>query len=127
MQTTPHPILRLSALAAPLAVAGAAAWGGAEVAAAAAVSSGVLIGNLWLWSVLGPRLVGSLAADDGGAGLYAAALAAKTLLVLAVVAWLLTSGWSPAGLAIGLAVLPVSTLLAALLPGPSTAAEGVSP
>jgi hypothetical protein len=106
---------------APLAVAGAAAWGGVDVAVAAASSAGVLVANLWAWSVLGPRLVGSVAADDGGAGLYAAALGAKTLLVLAVIAVLLTSGWSPAGLAIGLATLPAATLLAALLPTPKTA------
>jgi hypothetical protein len=123
MQTNHPPILRFSALAAPLAVAAGAAWG-TDVALAAAISAGLALTNLWAWSVLGPRLVGSLAADDGGSGLFAAALATKTLLVLGLVAWLLVSGWSPVGLALGLVPLPIGTLLAALLVRPPAAAEG---
>lgn len=123
MKTTPPPILRFSVFTAPFAVAAGAVWG-ADVALAAALSAGLTLLNLWGWSVLGPRLIGSLAGDDGGAGLYAAALATKTLLVLGLLAWLLVSGWSPIGLALGILPLPIGTLVTALVVRPSVAAEG---
>jgi hypothetical protein len=110
--TTDLPIVPCVLLAAPLAVAGAAFLGPAA-AGAAAFSAAVVLVNLWSLSVLGPRLVASIASDDGQAWLWAAALCAKFVLLLALYAGM-ARVLSPAGLAIGLVPLPLGTLLAAL-------------
>jgi hypothetical protein len=125
MQTTHLPILRCSALSAPFAVLGSAVFGPGAVAAAA-VSSLVVLVNLWVLAVLGPRLVGSLAANDGEgdgtAGLWAAALCGKFVLILAVFVGLVQV-LPPVGLAMGFLSIPAGTVVAALLPARSDSGD----
>jgi len=111
--TTELPILRSVLISAPVAVAGAALLG-ADEALAATVSAGVVLLNLGIMAVLGPRLVGSVAADDGQAALWGAALCAKFLLLLGIYAGLVRI-LPPVGLAIGFVPLLLGTLLAALV------------
>jgi hypothetical protein len=107
------PIFRSVLLAAPLAVAGAALLG-ADQAPAAAASAAVVLVNLGLLALLGPRLVASVAADDGQTIFWGAALCAKFVLLLAIYAALLRV-LEPVGLAIGLTPLLLGTLLAAIV------------
>jgi hypothetical protein len=111
--TTDLPIFRSVLLAAPLAVAGAALLG-ADHAIAAAASAAVVLLNLGVLAILGPRLLASIAADDGRAVLWGVALCAKFVLLLAIFAALLRV-LEPVGLAIGLTPLLLGTLLAALV------------
>ncbi len=111
--TTELPILRSVLATAPLAVAGAA-FLGTDEALAAAVSATVVLLNLGAMAILGPRMIASVAADDGQAALWAAALFAKFVLVLAIFAGL-TQVLAPVGLAVGFVPLLLGTLLAALV------------
>lgn len=121
--TTNPPILRNSALSLPLAVACGAAHSG-EAAVAAALSSLLVLGNLWVLSVVGPRLVKSLA-DGEFPGFWASALAAKFFLLLGgFVA--LTRVLPPFGVAMGFVPLLVGTLVTAVQLAQAEASEDAS-
>jgi hypothetical protein len=109
--TTDPPILRNSALATPFALAVGALFGWDHVLAAA-VSSAVLVGNLWVLSILGPPLVRSLARGTQPA-LWVAALLAKFVLLFGVYA-LLFQFLPPLGLGLGVVTLMMGTLLTGL-------------
>lgn len=84
------------------------AFDGVEGAVAAFVSSAVVIANLWVLSVLGPRLVTSLAREESPM-LWAAALAAKFALLIGVFLGMLRV-FPPMGVAMGFVPLLVGTL-----------------
>jgi hypothetical protein len=85
MTTTDPPILRNSALAAPLVVVAVALVLGPMEAVGTAVGSAAMIGNLWLLSLLAPRFVASMA-DESSSGaspaFWAVALLAKFVLLI---------------------------------------------
>src|SRR5687767_10649692 len=110
--TNNPPILRNSALVAPFAV-GVGFFFGPSTALAAAISSGVVLLNLWVLSVLGPRLVQAIARNEPGAGLFAAALVAKFLLVALATIWM-ASTLPPIGVALGFVPLLGGTLVTAI-------------
>lgn len=126
MTNTP-PILRNSALTVPVVVAAAWAVWGPDHALAAALSSALLLANLWSLSVLGPRVVEGVAAPGGDPwlGLWAAAIAAKFLLLAgAFVA--LARLLPPVGMAVGFVPMLLGTFLTALQLARAQAA-GTSP
>jgi hypothetical protein len=102
------PILRNSALAAPLVVLGVALTLGAGDAVGAAIGSAVVLVNLWVLSVLGPRLVKALARDESTV-LWMVALAAKFVLLIGTFFVLLRTV-SPFGLMLGFVPLMVGAL-----------------
>lgn len=109
--TTNPPILRNSALALPVAVALGAAHSG-EGALGAGLASLLVLGNLWVLSVVGPRLVKSLA-DGEFPGLWAAALVAKFFLLVGGFVGLVQV-LPPIGVAMGFVPLMVGTLATAV-------------
>jgi hypothetical protein len=111
MTTTNPPILRNSALALPAAVALAALWGG-DHAVAAAISGLLTLANLWVLTVVGPRLVTAIAREELSA-LWAAALVAKFILLTGALIGLLRI-LPPLGLALGFVPLVLGTLVTAL-------------
>ncbi len=127
MTTTP-PILRNSALTAPVAVALAWAIWGPEHALAAALTSALLLGNLWSLSILGPRIVQGVAAPGGDPwlGLWAGAIAAKFLLVAgAFVA--LAKLLPPVGMAMGFLPMLIGPFVTALQLARADTAPGSAP
>lgn len=64
MTTTDPPILRNSALATPFVVLAVGLALGWSEALGAAVGAGLVLANLWVLSVVGPRLVSSLAREE---------------------------------------------------------------
>lgn len=109
--TTNPPILRNCALALPVAIGLGALWG-ADHALAAAASGLLVLANLWVLTILGPRLVTSIAREELSA-LWAAALVAKFLLLAGGLLALLKV-LPPLGLAFGFVPLLVGTLITAL-------------
>ena len=111
--TTNPPILANSAKIVPVAVALGLAWD-LQTAAAALLSSLVVLLNLWVLSLLGPMLVRDLAKEDPRAGLWAAALLAKFVLMAAAYAWMARSV-PPIGVALGFLPMVGGTLLTAVM------------
>ena len=111
MTTTTPPILRNAALAMPVAVGIAALWG-PDHALAATVSGLLVLANLWVLSILGPRLVTAVAREELS-GLWAAALAAKFLLLAAALVGLVKV-LPPLGIALGFVPLLAGTLITAI-------------
>lgn len=110
MNSTPElPLLRNCALSWPVAVGVAAGWG-SQHALAAGICGGLVIGNLWLLSVLGSKLVEAIAKEDSSAALWMAALLAKFLLFAGLLA-LAGRTLPPLGLALGFVPLLLGTLL----------------
>lgn len=105
--TTNPPILRNSLLATPLAVVAGLAISVPD-AFAALVSSVVILANLWILGVLGPRLVTSLARDESPTLWVVALLAKFVLLIVVFVAMLQVL--PPFGLAMGFLPMLVGTL-----------------
>ncbi|HHO50458.1 MAG TPA: hypothetical protein ENK18_06175 [Deltaproteobacteria bacterium] len=110
MTTTP-PILRNCALASPLALLGAAPLGLDHVVAAT-LSTSLVLANLWALSILGPRLVQSVA-EETFAGLWLAALGAKFILIAAILVGMVQI-LPPMGIALGFVPLLVGTLATGL-------------
>lgn len=112
--TTNPPILANSVLVAPFAVALGFLWG-LETAATALLSSVVALTNLWVLSILGPRLVRAIARDEQGvAALCGAAIVAKFLLVAAIYAWM-AQHLPPYGIALGFVPMLGGTLITAVV------------
>ena len=109
--TTNPPILRNCALALPVAIGVAALWG-ADHALAAAASGLLVLANLWVLTVLGPRFVTALAREEISA-LWAAALLAKFILLAGLLIGLVKV-LPPLGLAFGFIPLLIGTLATAL-------------
>jgi hypothetical protein len=78
-------------------------------AVAALVSSAVVLGNLWILSVLGPRLVKSIAREESPVLWVAAILAKFVLLMVLFVAMLKVL--PPFGLVMGFLPMLVGTLV----------------
>jgi hypothetical protein len=112
--TTNPPILPNSALVVPIAVALGFLWG-PDTAATALLSSIVSLSNLWVLSILGPRLVSAIAREEQGiAALCAVAIAGKFLLVAAIYAWM-AQHLPPYGIALGFLPMLGGTLITALV------------
>jgi hypothetical protein len=79
-----------------------------QIGIAAAISGVLVLFNLWLYSVLGPRLVTAVARQEG-LGLWGAALLAKMVLMVGSV-WLLLTFLPPQGVALGFVPLMLGTL-----------------
>jgi hypothetical protein len=113
MTKTP-PILRNSALSIPLGVVAGAFMSWPD-AASALVSSLVVIGNLWVLSVLSPRALEALARSAEGesgadVGLWMGAIAAKFVLLLLLYLAMLQF-LPPFGLAMGFVPMLVGVLV----------------
>jgi hypothetical protein len=106
--TTNPPILRNSLLATPVAVL-AGLVSSVPDAFAALVSTGVVLGNLWVLGVLGPRLVTSVAQGESTV-LWVGALLAKIVVVIGVFVAMLQV-LPPFGLAMGFLPMLVGTLV----------------
>ena len=118
---TNHPlmIVKNCALALPLGVVAGALYG-AEHALAAGLSSLVLLANLWALSVLGPRVVHSLARGESPV-FWMVAIGAKFVLLMAIFLGLVRV--LPAiGLAMGFVPLIVGTLATGIVLGLAEAA-----
>lgn len=111
MTTTTPPILRNCAFASPLAILVAIPLGMDHVVAAA-ISTSLVLANLWALSILGPRLVQSVAKETF-AGLWLAALGAKFILIAAILVGLVQV-LPPLGVALGFVPLMVGTLVTGL-------------
>ena len=109
--TTNPPILKNSALVLPFAVAVGALWG-IDFAIAAAASGLLALANLWVLSVLGPRLVTAIAREEFSA-LWVAALVAKFILLAALLVGMVQF-LPPLGIALGFVPLLVGTLITAV-------------
>lgn len=117
--TTHPPILRNSVLATPITLGVAAVFGlatgspsasrAAELAVAAAVSSGVVLLNLWVLSVLVPPMIRAIARQEAPL-LWSSALVAKFILLF-VTYYLLFQFLPPFGLGLGFISLMVGTLI----------------
>lgn len=113
--TTSPPILRNSLLTAPVAVLLAWALWGPDHAAAAAASTGLIAANLWVLSVLGPRVVSGFATEepDPWLTLWVGAIAAKFLLLVGAFMVLLRY-LPPLGVAMGFVPMLAGALVTAL-------------
>jgi hypothetical protein len=119
--TNEPPILRNSALAAPVSV-GLAAFFGWDHAVAAAVSSALVLGNAWALSKLGPAVVGRIARGERVAPL-AALLLGKMIVFFGVYLFLLR--FLPGlGLGLGFVSLTLGTLLTGLSPADAQPSTG---
>lgn len=108
------PILPSSALVVPIAVALGFFWG-LEGAATALLSSLVALSNLWVLSILGPRLVAAIAREEQGmAALCGLGIVAKFLLVAGLYAWMATH-LPPQAVALGFLPMLGGTLITALV------------
>ena len=108
------PILPNSALCVPLAVALGFLWG-LEGAATALLSSLVVLSNLWVLSILGPRLVAAVAREEQGvAALCGAAIVAKFVLVAGIYVWM-AKHLPPQAIALGFLPMLGGTLITALV------------
>ncbi len=109
--TTHPPILRNSALSLPLVIV--VGFIMSQPAGIGAAITGVfMLANLWVFSILGPRIVQAVATGESVA-LWSAGLGAKSLLLLGGVYGLLTL-FPPEGVALGLVTLMLGTMLTAL-------------
>lgn len=118
--TMTPPILRNFVLASPIAILGAAPLGVDHVVAAA-LSTALVMANLWALSILGPRLVQSVA-KESFPGLWLAALGAKfTLIAMALVG--MVKFLPLMGIALGFVPLVIGTLVTGLQLAQQQAAE----
>lgn len=108
MKTNDPPILRNSALATPFVALAVALALGVDQAFATLVGSALVLTNIWVLSVLGPRLVNALA-KERDATIWMIALLAKFVVLVGV--FLLLFRLLPAfGLMLGFASLMIGTL-----------------
>ncbi|MBX2799383.1 MAG: hypothetical protein KTR31_17035 [Myxococcales bacterium] len=105
---TNPPIFRNSILTWPVGVAIGAAIG-TDYALAAGVSGALCVANIWVLSVLGPRLVSSVAKEEF-AGMWLAALGAK-FVILAGLLLALVRIFPPLGVGLGFVPLLLGTLI----------------
>ena len=118
--TTTLPLLRNAAFSVPLAVLLGALWG-AEHAVAAAVSSGVMLANFWALSLLGPRVVASLARGRDAVP-WVGLLGLKFLVVCGVLLGLVRV-FPPVGVALGFVPLVVGVLVTGIMAAQEEAAR----
>ena len=113
--TNSPPILRNSLLTAPVAVLLAWALWGSDHALAAAVSSALIAANLWVLSVVGPRVVSGFASEepDPWLTLWVGAIASKFLLLVGAFLVLLRF-LPPLGVAMGFVPMLAGALVTAL-------------
>jgi hypothetical protein len=112
--TKQPPILQSSALVVPFAVALGLLWG-RDTAVATLLSSIVALSNLWVLSILGPRMVTAAARDEQGMALICGAgITAKFLLVCALYVWMAKT-LPPIGVAFGFVPMLGGTLITALI------------
>jgi len=112
MKTQDPPILRNSALATPVVVLAVALVRGPWEAVGTLVGSAVVLGNLWVLSILGPRLISALA-NERDPTVWMASLLAKFVLLIGL--FLLLFKVLPAfGLMLGFVSLMLGTLATGL-------------
>lgn len=112
--TNNPPILQNSALVVPLAVGAGLFWG-TDTALTALLSSIVALSNLWVLSILGPRLVMAIAREEQGmAVLCGAGITAKFLFVAAAYVWMAKT-LPPVGVALGFLPMLGGTLITAVI------------
>ncbi len=105
--TTQPPLLRNAALSLPIAVVVGALWG-VEHAFAAAVCGAVVLGNLWMLSVLAPRVVHSVSRGESPA-LWVGMLGLKFVVLTAIVLGM-ARYFPPLGVALGFLPMVLGTL-----------------
>src|SRR6476646_11949432 len=112
--TNNPPILQNSALVVPVSVAVGLLWG-VDTAGTALLSSVVALSNLWVLSILGPRLVMAVAREEQGmAVLCGAGIVAKFVFVAAAYVWM-AKNLPPNGVALGFVPMLGGTLITALV------------
>lgn len=112
--TNHPPILRNSVLVLPLAVVPAFSVSTGH-GVGATVSALLLLGNLWVLSTLGPRVVSGLARPDGDPwlGLWVGAIGAKFFLLVGAFLWLAQT-FPAAAVAVGFLPILLGTLVTAV-------------
>jgi hypothetical protein len=121
MTTNDPPILRYGALSAPAVAICVGAVLGLEHGAGTAVGSAVVLTNFWVLSVLGPRVVASVARDEPPT-FWVLALLAKFVVLIGGF-FLLFQVLPPFGLLLGFVPMVVGTLAAGIHHGLREAAS----